>query len=283
MFYSNKEDYEDKFYYNSYDFSPYEFPLWFDQNEQRQTEFSTEESEKYEIIIEKLKNIVNKKIINYQNILKNAINKWLIKAKKNNNEILEISKVDGNSFLSQKRKKKNKYKDINIIRKCKHLLLEKVLIFINSKIKKFYNNNIRKGIFIKQFKPLNQKQKSESNIKFNQDFLNKTIKDIFSNDICGKYTNFPKDHNQKLMKDLLNENDLNIKDYFTNLFNLTFFQCLEHYRGTKFYNELNGIQLFEEEINNYTDIEYIEILKYYFKNYENIVNNKKSRKSKKKE
>ena len=74
------------------------------------------------------------------------------------------------------------------------------------------------------------------------------------------------------------------KDYFTNLFNLTFKQCLEHYRGTNFYIELKGMNLFEEDINNYMDDkEYAEHLGYFFQNYEKIIYNKKSRKPRKKD
>ena len=329
MFYSNKEDSEDKYHYTIYDFNLNEFSDSFDQIEHIlpiQNEISTGESEKNEIIgneenqylnytipneplslldkennqniydkritknlnilarNEKLKNIVNKKIINNKNILKKFINKWLTRAMDNSNENLEIYEEEvENSFLNKKRKDKNKYNDTNIRRKTKHLLFDNILNFSNNTIKKVYNNNIRKGILMKQFFPLNTKPKSELNSEYNKELLNKTIKDIFSDVISQKYTNIPKDHNKKLIKDLLNEKDLNIKNYFTNLFSLTFIQCLEHFRGTKFYNELNGMKLLEEEIKNYdNEKEYAENLQYYFNNYEKIINNKKSRNSKKK-
>ena len=95
------------------------------------------------------------------------------------------------------------------------------------------------------------------------------------------FTSFPKDYNKKLIENLLNEKDVIIKDYVNNLFNLTFIQCLEHYRGTKFYDELNGMRLFEEEESNKLDEEFYNHLKYYLDNYEIIINNKKSRKSRK--
>ena len=181
-------------------------------------------------------------------------------------------------------KNNNKFKDINIRRKCKHIILFAILNFINDRIKEFYNNNIGKGVFTKQLQSLNQTQTSDQNIKFNQDFLNKTLKDIFSNDICGKITYLPKDHNKKLIEHLLNEKNIIIKDYFTNLFKLTFIQCLEHYRGSNFFDELNGMKLLTEEINNFMDDEeYAYQIKYYFQKYEEIINNKKSRNSKKKE
>ena len=201
----------------------------------------------------------------------------------NENEEEEISKT----FLSNKTKNSgensfnNKFKDDNIRRKCKHLVLDSIFDFINNKIIELYNNNIGKGIFKKQLQNLNKKQKSESNIKFNQEFLNRTIKDIFSDDISKRIYNYPKDFNKKLIENLLNENDFNKKDYFNNLFNLTFIQCLEHYIGINFHYELKGMRTFEDEINNFTDDEnYARYLEYYLRNYQCIINNKKSRKKK---
>ena len=178
----------------------------------------------------------------------------------------------------------NKYNFSNILRTLKHCILNSIVNFINNEIVLLYNNKIGNGIFKKQLQTLNQKDKSESNIKFNQEFLNRTLKDIFSNDVSGRFTNIPKDHNKKIIENLLNENDLFIRNHFTNLFNLTFKQCLEHYRGTKFYNELNGMKKFEEDSSSIVDDkEYLKILDYYIQNYETIINNKKPRKSKNKE
>ena len=206
------------------------------------------------------------------------------------NEKMEEEEDDDKtkSFLSNKTKSisensfNNKYKDDNIRRKCKHLVLDSISDFINNKIIRLYNNNIGKGIFKKQLQALNKKQKSESNIKFNQEFLNRTIRDIFSEDISGRISNYPKDFNKKLIDNLLNEEDFYKKEYFNNLFNLKFVQCLNHYIGTNFHYELKGMRIFEDEINNYMEDEnYARNLEYYLRNYECIINNKKSRKSKK--
>ena len=63
-------------------------------------------------------------------------------------------------------KNNNKFKDINIRRKYKHILLFAILNFINDRIKEFYNNDIGKGVFTKQLQSLNKTQTSEQNIKF---------------------------------------------------------------------------------------------------------------------
>ena len=176
-------------------------------------------------------------------------------------------------------KSDNKFKDACIRITCNNKVLKNTLDLINNKIKEIYNNIIGKGILLKQLKPL---QKLESNIKYNKELLNKTLKDIFSDNIYGKITSFPKDYNKKLIKNLLNEKDIAKKEYFNKLFDMKFIQCLEHYRGTHFYNELNGMRLFKDE-SNQIDEDFYEHLNYYFNNYEEIINNKKSRKSRNKE
>ena len=206
-----------------------------------------------------------------------------------NQNMEEKQKTKEKTFLSNKTKSlsenantntnDNKFKDATLRIKCNNILLKNILYFINNKIKEFYNNNIGKGILKKQFQPL---QKLESNIKFNQELLNRKLKDIFSDNIYGKITSYPKDYNKKLVEILLNEKNFIIQNYFKNLFSFTFVQCLEHYRGTHFYNELNGMRLFEEEESIKKEYELFENLKYYFINYEIIINNKRSRKSRKK-
>jgi hypothetical protein len=56
----------------------------------------------------------------------------------------------------------------NVIRKCKNIILNSLLIFINQKIKNLYNNNIGRGLLVKQFKSLNQKNKSSTHVKHMQ-------------------------------------------------------------------------------------------------------------------
>ena len=143
-----------------------------------------------------------------------------------------------------------------------------------------YNGNIGKGILTKQLKKLNQKL-SNSNIKFNKEFLFKSIRDIFSDKISSRITNCPPEHNKIIIQSLLNEKDINKKNYFNNLFSLTFFQCLEHFRGTNSYPELKEMNTLKNELKKYSNIDYVSNLDYYFHNYEIIINKKKSRKSRK--
>jgi hypothetical protein len=130
---------------------------------------------------------------------------------------------------------------------------------------------------------LNKKQKSDATIKYNQNFLNKTLGDIFSDDISSKYTNFNNTHNKEVIEGLKNEKDENLKTYFRNLFNCTFVQCMKHFRGEEIFQELIGMKSFYEikdELNE--DEEYIKELEYYINNFEKIIMRKKSRASNKK-
>ena len=116
----------------------------------------------------------------------------------------------------------NKYSDDNIRRKCKHLVLKHLLEFLNYKIRNIYNGNIGNGIFKKELQILNQSQKSDATINFNRIFLTKTIGEIFSENISGRFTNYPIYHNKVLINKLMNENDEQKRIYFNNLFNLNF-------------------------------------------------------------
>ena len=136
----------------------------------------------------------------------------------------------------------NKYSDDNIRRKCKHLVLKHLLEFLNYKIRNIYNGNIGNGIFKKELQILNQSQKSDATINFNRIFLTKTIGEIFSENISGRFTNYPIYHNKVLINKLMNENDEQKRIYFNNLFNLNFIQCLKHFRGEEKIDLLDGLQ-----------------------------------------
>ena len=199
----------------------------------------------------------------------------------NNNEIYfeDQPNINMEEEETTEKGKHTKFSDDNIRRKCKHIILDTFLHYVNLIIRKFYNNNIGKGILEKQLKSLNQKQKSESNITFNQEFLEKTMAEIFSENISGRITNFPPDHNKKLILSLLNEEDPRKRIFFNKLFSLTFLQCLDHFREKKIYPVLNGMTTLSKKLLNYADDkDYYSNIEYYFLNYEGIILKKKPRK-----
>ena len=202
-------------------------------------------------------------------------------------------KLKDELFLGKKygRKKKNdiskrahnKYSNDNIRRKIKHLVLKSFVSFFNEKIKKIYKEDIGQNILKKKLLPLNKEVKFNTSVKFNQILLKRTLKDIYSDNITTRFINFPKSHNINLIQKLVNEEDEEKRSYFINLFNLTFLDCLNHYRGTYFIKELNGMKCFNEIQNEFDDDqEYKTILKYHINNFDKIIKEIKSRKTKQK-
>ena len=200
------------------------------------------------------------------------------------------NKDKNNKFLQKKiaktntkNKKRKKLDDQSMRKECKSIILDCIFDFINRKIGELYNFKIDNVKNTKLFQNLNQKQISENKIKYNKDFINRTLKDIFSEKIKSQITSFIPFHNLKLVNQLTNETDLDKRNYFNRLFNLTFLQCLKHFRESEYYEELNGMKLLKEVIEeNLNDTNYIEVLKYYIFYYENILEKKKSRNRNKK-
>jgi len=172
----------------------------------------------------------------------------------------------------------NKYPDDNLRRKCKHLVLQNVMKFFNNKIKEIYKN-IGYGMTIKKLLITNQEQISNATIPFNKIFLNKKLSEIFSVNISTRYTNFKPEHNKLLISKLLNDEDETKRNYFNELFSLTFVECLRHFNGSRNIPILNGLTLLNElNIENEIDEEYSKTLRFYIDNYEKIMERKRDKK-----
>ena len=195
-------------------------------------------------------------------------------------EFLTIGKKRGRNSSGEH----NKFSDDNLRRKVKHIVLSETMKFINNKISEYYEGNIGNGIFRKELLTINQKQKANAKVQFNQEFLNKILGDIFSEDISTRFTIYPLNHNRQVITDLRNETDVSKRIYFNNLFNISFLECLKHFRGEIVIDELiglSGMKNVEETFKE--DYEYLETLQYYIMNYEDITKNKKKRNRKKKD
>ena len=98
-------------------------------------------------------------------------------------------------------------------------------------------------------------------------------------------TSIPSEHNKLIINNLINEEDIQKRNYFKELFELDFIQCLKHFRGEKNIELLKGLKCFneykEEIIDKYKDEgnDYFNNLNYYINNYERIINQKRSRQS----
>ena len=214
----------------------------------------------------------------------------------------EIEEINSNNLNKEKKKcgrkrkreneinnEHNKFSDDNIRRKCKHMIIKNLLKFINLKISKLYNGKIGHGVFKKELKTLNQSQISDASVNFNKNFLNKSLCDIFSENISGRFTLIPQNFNQNLIEKLKNEEDEDKKTYFNKLFSLTFYDALRHFRGEIKISELEGLECFNEEKNKILSKydedgeDYVPIINFYLKNFEEIINNKRSRSKRNKE
>ena len=163
----------------------------------------------------------------------------------------------------------DKFSDDNLIRKIKCVIISQLSSFLNSLLKKIYKFDFEIN---KKFLKMNQNQIISSKADYNREFLKKSIKEIFSNKISTKYHKYSPYHNKNLVEQLLNEKDEKLKILFTKIFNLTFIECLEHFRGSKFIKELEGMVKMKEICQKFhNERNYFNQFEYFVNNYENII------------
>ena len=157
----------------------------------------------------------------YSNIrvrhIKNKIFNITKKAKINKIKNLNTDKTDYSTI--KETKNNNFINEIYIpdifVKKIKMLVLKKSYNFINEKIIKIFNNDIGKGICIKQLLPINKFVLYHSSVEEDKEFLNKKLKDIFSS-ISNKFTSVLNTKNKNLIDDLINLEEHG--KYFSELF-----------------------------------------------------------------
>ena len=182
----------------------------------------------------------------------------------------------------------NKYSDDNIIRKCKHVILDNVMNYINNKIKILYPEKENKIIDEKRLLKLKQDQVKKSKAEYNKTFLNKTLKSIYSEEVSSKYTRYTPTHNKNLIESLINDRNENKRKFFNSIFNLTFMDCLNHFRESKTFEQLQGTMLLNDYLKEIKieekedDDDYCTLFQFFIKNFEKIIMEKKVRKRNKK-
>lgn len=265
-------------------------------NENNNYEDNQKEINQVKIIDKKTKSCTNEEKKNHDDLYINPLKELLnekIQFEPNyvgleNEKPTELQKKRGRKKeKSEQLAVHNKFSDDNLRRKCKHILMKNLMIFINKKIYDLYEGKIGSGLMKKELQTLNQKQKYDATITFNKQFIYKTIGEIFSEDVSKRFTNFPLDHNKKLIEKLTQEKDEKKKKFFSNLFDLTFIDCMKHFTGEKYIDELKGFDGFEQVMEDlkkkYKEDgeDYVESLKYYLNNYEYIIINKRKRRPRK--
>ena len=175
----------------------------------------------------------------------------------------------------------NKFSDDNILRKIKNVVLNNVYELINNKIALLSSNKLENAFSDEMLFKLKQNYLISSKAEYNKVFLNKTLLSIFSQDISTKYSKHPPDHNKEIIGKLLNDKDPDKREFFSGLFNLTFLEVLNHFRGTYYNDKLNGLKNFDdfcqEKNKNSLDEEYKKIFKFFLMNYEKEILTKKTR------
>ena len=206
---------------------------------------------------------------------------------KSKNQISVMGSKDTNAtknIVQIKQKKKPTQKDnykhstFNLIRRVKKLVFDSLMKFDNIIISKLYND-IGNGIYVKKLFKNNHSQIKHTGTLYNKALLSKTQGEIFSEEITTRFTNFPLDHNKKLINMLLNEKDEEKRKIFQNLFNRTLLECIDHLIGKNTYQELEGLEeIYKNEMMELGgDEEYKNKLNYILNNIEKIFNERKPR------
>ena len=190
-----------------------------------------------------------------------------------------------NNNKDKDKKVHDKFSDDNLRKKCKNIILKGIFEFINKKLRDIYKENLGHGDLRKELKMTSQSDKIKSSIEFDKSFLDKNLKDIFSENVSKRLSNFSPMHNKILIESLMNEEDNEKRNFFINLFKITFGECLRYFREDPIdIKELKGypkLSSIKNELIEKQGKEYANSLIYHLKHFEEIINNKKSRINKK--
>ena len=167
-----------------------------------------------------------------------------------------------------------KYSHDNISRKIKVKFFQKFMKYVNGKIESKYNGIIQKLL------PLKGEISQNNTIKFNTQFLNTKLKDIFSNtEINGKFSSYRENYNKNVIDTIYNNN---IKELIE-IFELTFlemFNIFKNTNDTKF-NDFERLNKVVEEIKlKENDNYYAELFQNVAMNFESYYFKKTPRKIK---
>jgi len=165
-----------------------------------------------------------------------------------------------------------KYSHDNISRKIKVKFFQKFMKYVNGKIETKYNGIIQKLL------PLKGEISQNNTIKFNTQFLNTKLKDIFSNtEFNGKFSSYGENYNKNVIDTIYNNN---IKELIE-IFELTFlemFNIFKNTNDTKF-NDFERLNKVVEEIKlKEKDNYYAELFQSVAMNFENYYFKKTPRK-----
>jgi hypothetical protein len=204
------------------------------------------------------------------------------------NKIFNITKTPKKSKKRLGRKTKSesstssteghtKYAKDNMTRKLKPILIDALTNTTNNSLKEesLEIPNYSKIYLLKTDSSIKYKIKAD----FNRKLLSTPLKDIFYCNIFGRCKNYSKDHNKIAIEKIYSQKE---ETKTKAILERTFQDCLEHFRGTKYFPELKGLEdeynkLFIQMEGDGEEKKYINDFKDFINNFEIYYNNKKSR------
>lgn len=197
-----------------------------------------------------------------------------------------------NSEKNSNKKQHTKNAFDNISRKIRGKIFGAVLIFLNKVFNEEEEIDLDDPIFPKgkqrkrkipiqnvSFLQINQEIIIQNNVSENLELLNKTLREIFSGSVSKKVKNYGLDHNQLLIQKIKESKG---KARTNKILDMTFLQCLEHFRKSKMYEELSGLELqydnMIEEMNEKHEKEYMDNFVECLNNYEALYRQKRPKK-----
>ena len=281
--------------------------LFSDQNKESENQFAKSLSEIDFLIHEKDKEqLISEEIFNKSTKEKSETNPDLNelesckkqKRPKKQSKIFNITKEmkpktkETPKFLGQKRQSENhsKFAFDNLVRKIKSKLFGSILIILNKSLESNdkektmtpnESQRVKKGeVSYECFLKPDQKIILQTNVRENLTLLDSKLRDIFSENVSTKAKNFSKEYQLGYNKNFIEKIKNDEKKKKTNdILDMTFFQCLEHFRGTNKYEALNGLEKeYEKVIEELSDDEeYLESFKYQLNLFEDLYKNKRAR------
>ena len=256
--------------------------LNFDIEEQEEEKplFSSKTSRFTEIILEKVETkTVKETIFKIEKVTKEI---KILKQKRNRSKNKRNNNNNGE-------KKHTKYAFDNIASKIRTSLFKGILVVLNKSLEDDQYITREEKVFTSQsVGRIETRMRDKSFYKINiseygyrvqgnLDLLKMPLRQILYQDCSKKYKNY-QNNNKKLLNEISNNNTFNKTN---KIFDMTFLQCLEHYRGQKKYDVLDGLEneyksLLREFERKGEEKEYIEQFKSYLNNYEKNFQSKKS-------
>lgn len=273
---------------NSFFFRPPNFSEGYNMNDSYETnEFKNNYNTVYKNENDNNKLELNEKppLIDEANLEKTSENTKIILKKKRKRKNIDNTDEKSKEIDESNDNKENraKYSFDNLMRRTKNLVLNSMLQFDNNAIAKAYNYNIGRGVNTKILLKNDYSQKRDTKIEFNKNFLYKTQQEIFSEKVSKKNKyQFPEDHNQKLIENLLEEKDEKKRNSFRNLFSKTFKECIQQIWGNINIECLEGLkQIYDKEMAKMKeDEDFKKLINDILNNYEQKLNERNPRKRK---